>query len=63
MRALNLGFIFLLTFGANVSAQFDDPFGGGQVGIDQSATTAKLLLSHDEAKPGSTVMADRKSVV
>ena len=57
MRALNLGFIFLLTFGANVSAQFDDPFGGGQVGIDQSATTAKLLLSHDEAKPGSTVMA------
>ena len=57
MRALNLGFVFLLTFGGDLSAQFDDPFGGGQVGVDQPATTVKLLLTHETAKPGTTVMA------
>ena len=52
-----LGFIFFLAIGASVSAQFDDPFGGGQVGGSQAATKVKLLLSHDTIKPGSTVTA------
>ena len=52
-----LGFIFFLAIGASVSAQFDDPFGGGQAGGSQAATKVKLLLSHDTIKPGSTVTA------
>ncbi len=52
-----LGFIFFLATGASVSAQFDDPFGGGQAGDSQAATKVKLLLSHDTIKPDSTVMA------
>ena len=52
-----LGFIFFLATGASVSAQFDDPFGGGQAGGSQAATKVKLLLSHDTIKPDSTVMA------
>ncbi len=57
MRVCFLGFIFLLTFVGDLNAQFDDPFGGGQAGVAKPATTVKLLLSHDAAKPGSTVMA------
>ena len=58
MRASGLGYIFLLSLAGNLNAQFDDPFGGGQAGgIAKPATVAKLLLSHSEAKPGSTVMA------
>ena len=57
MRVCFLGFIFLLTFVGDLNAQFDDPFGGGQAGVAKPATTVKLLLSHDVAKPGSTVMA------
>ena len=54
MRVCFLGFIFLLTFVGDLNAQFDDPFGGGQAGVAKPATTVKLLLSHDAAKPGST---------
>ena len=57
MRVCFLGFIFLLTFVGDLTAQFDDPFGGGQAGVTKPATTVKLLLSHDAAKPGTTVMA------
>ena len=57
MRVCFLGFIFLLTFVGDLTAQFDDPFGGGQAGVAKPATTVKLLLSHDAAKPGTTVMA------
>ena len=57
MRVCFLGFIFLLTFVGDLNAQFDDPFGGGQAGVAKPATTVKLLLSHDAAKPGTTVMA------
>ncbi|MDE2643116.1 MAG: protein-disulfide reductase DsbD family protein [Verrucomicrobiota bacterium] len=57
MRVCFLGFIFLLIFAGDLNAQFDDPFGADQAGVAKPATTAKLLLSHDEAKPGSTVMA------
>ena len=57
MRVCFLGFIFLLTFDGDLTAQFDDPFGGGQAGVAKPATTVKLLLSHDAAKPGTTVMA------
>ncbi|MDP6795566.1 MAG: protein-disulfide reductase DsbD family protein [Verrucomicrobiota bacterium] len=55
MRASRLGFIFLLSISGNLNAQFDDPFGGGQAGGAKTATVAKLLLSHSEAKPGTTV--------
>jgi len=48
---------FLLTFVGDLTAQFDDPFGGGQAGVAKPATTVKLLLSHGAAKPGTTVMA------
>ena len=57
MRVCFLGFTFLLTFVGDLNAQFDDPFGGGQAGVAKPATTVKLLLSHDAAKPGTTVMA------
>ena len=57
MRVCFLGFIFLLTFVGDLNAQFDDPFGGGQAGVAKPATTVKLLLSHDAAKPGTTVTA------
>ena len=58
MRACCLAFLFLLAFAGNLCAQFDDPFGGGQAGgAAKPATTAKLLLSHSEAKPGTTVTA------
>ncbi len=57
MRVCFLGFIFLLIFAADLNAQFDDPFGAGQAGVAKPATTVKLLLSHDAAKPGTTVMA------
>jgi len=58
MRACCLAFLFLLAFAGNLRAQFDDPFGGGQAGgAAKPATTAKLLLSHSEAKPGTTVTA------
>ncbi len=57
MRVCFLGFIFLLTFVGDLNAQFDDRFGGGQAGVAKPATTVKLLLSHDAAKPGTTVMA------
>ena len=57
MRVCFLGFIFLLTFVGDLTAQFDDPFGGGQAGVAKPATTVELLLSHDAAKPGTTVMA------
>ena len=57
MRASRLGFIFLLSISGNLNAQFDDPFGGGQAGGAKPATVAKLLLSHSEAKPGTTVAA------
>ena len=56
MRASRLGFIFMLTFVGNLDAQFNDPF-GGQAGGTKPATTVQLLLSHNEAKPGSTVTA------
>ena len=46
----------MLTFVGNLDAQFDDPF-GGQAGGAKPATTVQLLLSHNEAKPGSTVTA------
>ena len=56
MRACCLAFLFLLAIAGNLCAQFDDPFGGGQAGgAAKPATTAKLLLSHSEAKPGTTV--------
>lgn len=57
MRVCFLGFIFLLIFVGDLNAQFDDPFGAGQGGVAKPATTVKLLLSHDAAKPGTTVMA------
>ena len=57
MRACRLCFIFLLTFVDNLNAQFEDPFGIDQSDAAKPATTVKLLLSHDTAKPGSTVMA------
>ena len=58
MRACCLAFLFLLAIAGNLCAQFDDPFGGGQAGgAAKPATTAKLLLSHSEAKPGTTVTA------
>ncbi len=58
MRACCLAFLFLLAIAGNLRAQFDDPFGGGQAGgAAKPATTAKLLLSHSEAKPGTTVTA------
>ena len=57
MRVCFLGFIFLLIFVGDLNAQFDDPFGAGQAGVAKPATTVKLLLSHDAAKPGTTVMA------
>ena len=62
MRASVLGLIILLLAGGNASAQFGDntfgsPFGGGQSGVAKAATKAKLLLSHDTAKPGSTITA------
>ncbi|MBT4622690.1 MAG: DUF255 domain-containing protein [Verrucomicrobia bacterium] len=47
----------MLTFVGDLTAQFDDPFGGGQAGVAKPATTVKLLLSHDAAEPGTTVMA------
>jgi len=47
----------LLSITGNLNAQFDDPFGGGQAGGAKPATVAKLLLSHSEAKPGTTVAA------
>ena len=52
-----LGFIFFLATAASISAQFDDPFGGGQADGSQAATKVKLLVSHDTIKPGSTVTA------
>ena len=58
MRACRLAFLFLLAIAGDLRAQFDDPFGGGQAGgAAKPATTAKLLLSHSEAKPGTTVTA------
>ncbi len=57
MRVCFLGFIFLLIFAGDLNAQFDDPFGAGQAGVAKPATRVKLLLSHDAAKPGMTVMA------
>ena len=57
MRVCFLGFIFLLIFAGDLNAQFDDPFGAGQAGVAKPATTVKLLLSHDAAKPDTTVMA------
>ncbi|RTZ68835.1 MAG: hypothetical protein DSZ35_03795, partial [Verrucomicrobia bacterium] len=56
MRACRLCFILLLSFVGKLSAQFDDPF-GSQAGGAKPATTVQLLLSHNEAKPGSTVTA------
>ena len=56
MRACRLGFIFLLAYAGNLNAQFDDPFGGQAAGA-KPATTVRLLLSRNEAKPGSTVTA------
>ena len=56
MRACRLGFIFLLSFAGKLNAQFDDPFGDQAAGA-KPATTVRLLLSHNEAKPVSTVTA------
>ena len=57
MRVVVLTFFVSLLFAVNVSAQFGDPFGGGQAGVAKAATKAKLLLSHVTAKPGSKITA------
>ena len=60
MRAVVLTFIVSMLVGVSAPAQFGDnqfgePFGGGQPA--GPATKAKLLLSHEIAKPGSTITA------
>ena len=60
MRAVVLTFIVSMLVGVSAPAQFGDnqfgePFGGGQPA--GPATKAKLLLSHEIAKPGSAITA------
>ena len=62
MRATVLSFFVFMLLGVNAPAQFGEsqfgnPFGGGQAGAAGPATKAKLLLSHDTAKPGTTITA------
>ncbi len=58
MRVVFLSIIFLLTLAVTLIAQVDNPFGGEQAGgVAKPATTVRLLLSHEAAKPGSAVTA------
>ena len=62
MRATVLSFFVSMLLGVNAPAQFGESqfgntFGGGQAGAAGPATKAKLLLSHDTAKPGTTITA------
>ena len=62
MRATVLSFFLFMLLGVNAPAQFGESqfgntFGRGQAGAAGPATKAKLLLSHDTAKPGTTITA------
>ena len=57
MKALVLNILILLLLEVNTSAQFDNPFEGGLNAASEKATKVKLLISHETAKSGSTIMA------
>ncbi len=57
MKALVLNILILLLLEVNTSAQFNNPFEGGLNAASEKATKVKLLISHETAKSGSTIMA------
>ena len=57
MKALVLNILILLVLEVNISAQFNNPFEGGLNAASEKATKVKLLISHETAKSGSTIMA------
>ena len=57
MRAFVLTILILLLQEGKSSAQFGNPFEGGLNAVSKTATKANLLLSHETAELGSTIMA------